>query len=1002
VPTVIGQTISHYRIIEKIGEGGMGVVYLAEDTHLARRVAIKFLSSLDHHYRARFLREARAVSALSHANIAAVYDYGETDEGTPYIVMELVRGQTLGQLLESESLTLARSVLIVSAIAEALGEAHHQGIVHRDVKPANVVITERGQVKVLDFGLVKQIFESTSKDTDASAQTLYSTRTRSDVIVGTPLYLSPEQATGKPVDGRSDLFALGTLLYECIAGHSAFSGSSVIEIGAQVIHVEPPPPSKSNPRVPAELDRITMKALAKKPEARYQSAEEMLLDLRPILASLSSDNNGTLRVSPRSTSPLRPLPTSALITLSETLRRPRLSLGTFIIAILAIALAGWAIVRFWKPAPYVPSSVALDWYNKGTEAMRNGAFLQATLALKQAIQADDKFALAHARLAEAWTELDYADEAKNEMLKVAELVPDRSQLPRVDALYLEAIHAAVTGDFSNSVRAYSDIVSLSPHEPHVYFDLGRAHEKNDDTKKAIESYIQATSRSPQLAAAFLRVGILYGRQLDLASAQANFQQAETLYQALGSVEGQAEVFYERGFLLNKLGKVAEARAQLQRALVLAQTAQNQYQQVKTLLKLGDVASDAGEPARAQQYMQEAINLARANGIDNLTKRGLVDLGNVFLVAGNYQEARKYYEQSLELAQKQEDNRNAARALLSLGSLAERQSNPDDVVKYVEQALPFYRQGGYRKEMSQAFALIARAKVQKGEYEAALKAYEEQLTLARQLGDQSQAETVLRDLGYVFITLAEYPQALIHIDESYSISKSLGNQKDIGLSLVMRGNVLWRLGRYDEAQTSLAEASSIAEQPNAGKNLSAWYSLAVARMALSRHQFPEAKVRSQLVLALAGTTLKGTAVEANYTLGLAQALSGGVRQGKIQCEQAVAIATQSKDPAFLSEALLALAEAQMLSADAAGALTTALRAQELLAQLGKQDSEWVAWVIAARASGSMEDTTKAQDSAKRASDLLSGLSTKWGAENYKGYLSRPDIQFIRKQLSESMR
>ena len=189
----------------------MGVVYLAEDTHLARRVAIKFLSSLDHHYRARFLREARAVSALSHANIAAVYDYGETDDGKPYIVMELVRGKTLGQLLEDESLTLARSVQIVSSIAEALGEAHHQGIVHRDVKPSNVVITERGQVKVLDFGLVKQIFESASKDPDAGAQTLFSTHTRSDVIVGTPLYLSPEQATGKPVDGRSDLFALGEI-----------------------------------------------------------------------------------------------------------------------------------------------------------------------------------------------------------------------------------------------------------------------------------------------------------------------------------------------------------------------------------------------------------------------------------------------------------------------------------------------------------------------------------------------------------------------------------------------------------------------------------------------------------------------------------------------------------------------------------------------------------------------------------------------------------------------
>jgi serine/threonine protein kinase len=289
---MIDQTISHYRIIEKLGEGGMGVVYVAEDTHLARRVAIKFLSSPDHSYRARFLREARAVSALTHPNIATVFDYGETPEGQPYIVMELIKGQTLNDLLQEGPLTLAQAVQIVASIAEALGEAHHQGIVHRDVKPSNIVITERGQVKVLDFGLVKQLDQQYTFAGDPNVPTLPPALTRSDVIVGTPLYLTPEQATGKPVDGRSDLFALGALLYECLTGQSAFSGASVLEIGAQIIHVNPPPPSQINPRIPAELDRITMKTLEKKVEARYQSAEEMLEDLRTLQATLGTDGHG--------------------------------------------------------------------------------------------------------------------------------------------------------------------------------------------------------------------------------------------------------------------------------------------------------------------------------------------------------------------------------------------------------------------------------------------------------------------------------------------------------------------------------------------------------------------------------------------------------------------------------------------------------------------------------------------------------------------------------------
>src|SRR5712664_1960017 len=146
---MIGDTISHYRIIDQLGEGGMGVVYLAEDTTLGRRVAIKFLSSTAKEYRARFLREARAVSALSHPNIASVFDYGETPEGKPYIVLELVKGKPLSDLLREGGLPIARSIEIATAIAEALGEAHNQGIVHRDVKPSIVVITERGQVKVL-------------------------------------------------------------------------------------------------------------------------------------------------------------------------------------------------------------------------------------------------------------------------------------------------------------------------------------------------------------------------------------------------------------------------------------------------------------------------------------------------------------------------------------------------------------------------------------------------------------------------------------------------------------------------------------------------------------------------------------------------------------------------------------------------------------------------------------------------------------------------------------
>src|SRR5205807_2251238 len=403
---------------------------------------------------------------------ATIYDYGETEDGEPYIVMELIKGETLGELMLTEKLTISRAIEIIKQVGEALAEAHRQGIIHRDVKPTNVAINERGHVKVLDFGLAKQVGLEAADITDPERQTLMVAHTREGLIVGTPMYLSPEQALGNEVDARSDLFSLGSLLYECMAGKPAFFGKSAADICAKVLRDDPPPPSTLNPDVPKELDRIALKSLAKKPEARYQTADEMIAELQSVQAKFFSDATNTVtRLIP---SAVETRPSGALATLSDIFRRPRLPIGYVALAIVALVTLTIGIWYFARARPHQPNVEAQRLYEAGANAIRAGSYFQASKALELAVRADDQFALGHARLAEAFMELDYFDKAKDEILRASELTPNRSVLSKIDNQYLDALTATVRRNFPGAIATYSEIVKADPTKAEAHVDLGRA------------------------------------------------------------------------------------------------------------------------------------------------------------------------------------------------------------------------------------------------------------------------------------------------------------------------------------------------------------------------------------------------------------------------------------------------------------------------------------------------------------------------------------------------
>lgn len=273
---LLGKTVSHYKILDILGEGGMGIVYKAEDIKLKRTVALKFLPielTRDAHAKERFVHEAQAASALDHYRIGTIYEIDETDNGQMFISMAYYEGETLKKKIEYGQMEVKDAVDIVIQVASGLAKTHEQGIVHRDIKPSNIMFTDEGFVKIVDFGLAKL----------GGATRI----TKSGTSMGTPTYMSPEQVKGQEVDHRSDIWSLGVILYELVTGQLPFTGDYDMSILYSIVNEEPMLPSQINPSIPNDLEKIVIKAIQKQVDDRYDNMQEMLNDLKPIQQSFS-------------------------------------------------------------------------------------------------------------------------------------------------------------------------------------------------------------------------------------------------------------------------------------------------------------------------------------------------------------------------------------------------------------------------------------------------------------------------------------------------------------------------------------------------------------------------------------------------------------------------------------------------------------------------------------------------------------------------------------------
>jgi tetratricopeptide (TPR) repeat protein len=924
-----GVVIGPYELLSPLGAGGMGEVWLARDPRLGRTVAIKFAHEA---FSQRFEREARAIAALNHPHIATLYDMGPD-----YLVMEHVDGQPLkGPMPAVEVIKLGRQM------AAALAAAHARGIIHRDLKPANILVTPLG-VKLLDFGLARQ----TSPEPDADGATIE--LTQQGMVSGTPQFMSPEQARGQETGPASDLFSLGAVLYYCIAGQPPFRGASGVDILLRVVQEAPPPLPAGSPA----LNSIILRLLEKDAGRRFHSADELAAALDQAITSATAAEARTEWVAPT------PAPAARW-------RSPR----ALVLLTILVALLGFGAWRLASPRPYQPSPEAQRWFEEGANALRDGTFIKASQTLERAVALDPQFRLARVRLAEAWSELDSSDMAREAILQAGAI---GGRIPQYEALHFEAVQATLTGDFATALDRHQRILELTPdaRRPAALVDLGRAHEKAEKPAEAIESYRQAARLSPQFAAAFLRLGVLLARRQEVVAAEEAFTEAANHYQRLGSTEGVIEVHYQRAVMLNRAGRYEEAEPLVDTAIDLARHARTPHQQIALLLQKSVTAARQGRIEDARSHAGTAIDLARRAQLESLVARGLIDLGNAHFLGRNPAAAEDHYTQALEYARRWKTRRTEARALLSLGSLHIQGGDLDRGVAQVEEALQYYRGSGSRNETIQGLILLGRAARDRGDFAKAESLFKEQFDFASQADLKEPAANALHGLGSLALRRERYPEAAAHYRRELETLGTAAPPTQRAYALLGLAGAEALLGRVQEARRLQAEA------------LDAVRALGTAAAIVQQHerQLLQLAIMERRPGSLAPLLKLAPSADADL------ATDACLAAGQLRSIEAARVHCPSAAPAAAAETWLELN-------DPRGAETAARAALETASSQGLLESAFRASLVLARLTPA--DSHRRTAARKAWEALQSALSP----ENAHSYSTRPDAR-RRLQLLQSL-
>jgi tetratricopeptide (TPR) repeat protein len=950
----------------------MGEVYLAHDDKLDRSVAIKFLiGNSDERARKRLLTEARAVAALDHPNICSIHEIDADQWLGDFIVMQYVEGETLSVRLQRGRMLPAEALGTCGRIADALRAAHARGIIHRDLKPQNVILTTSGDPKLLDFGLAKNI-SSSAKAAVAPTETQL---TKPHAVLGTAGYMSPEQVRSHPADHRSDLFALGCLLYECLTGKRAFTGGTSADIHADVLHREPPPPSTLVPELDASHDALVARLLEKDPEQRFQSAEEALGAMR-LLDPRRSKTDGGSHVGPV---PPPPRPS-----------RARTIAIASAIAAVVVAIVLWQGPWF-KRLPEAPPE-AVGWYNKGVDAIREGRFWTARTSLEEAVRKFDGYALAYFRLAEACSELDDAFSANKALVTASSLIRSIG-LRREEKLRITAIESGVLRKHDSAIAAYRELAGMYERDAAAWLDLGRAQEAAGRRADAIVSYRKALSIDSQYAAAHLRLAVLLAQTGEPVVALKEFDESVRLYHAAGQPDGESEALARKGQALITMGRYSEARDTLQQGQRLT-GAGDSFHRIRISFDVARLTGIQGNYVLAESASRSTVDEATREGLYGTASIGLIDLAYTLSLRQQYAQADALLTRAIELAVQHSAKRAEMRARLQRASLLETQGKFQAAIVAAEEPLRYFTDHNYPRVVADGKNILARAYDGLEDYAASAKLSAEIVTIAQSLDDNALVAASLESVAGRLTNQGQLPEALANRERLEAINREQKNDINLPFDLTNRAELLIRLGRGADAEVALAEvarkaAEGIDSFKDRRRRVAALRAMRASIERRWRDVEPFAKVAMDLE--------DGKAPDASWRWGAVLLEHSRANQGTSRLPAAALTKWMDESSSKALRREVAFWVAQTFVArrefDEARRL-----ADSLLAEPGIQGNGELQWRLRALAAFAAPGQPGADHASMRAAALqeIQALKAAWSA-HADGYFARPDLAPLRQRL-----